>query len=140
MKVVLDTNIWVSAWLWRGTPGHLIRLARKSAITLCSSEALLAELEKILSYGKITQKMQSLNFTKEQLMIGTREITKIYEISELNVPELRDPDDTMVLATAIASQADAIITGDQDLLVLAEYQGIKIITAQDFLQQYFDLG
>jgi putative PIN family toxin of toxin-antitoxin system len=87
IKVVLDTNIWVSAWLWRGTPGHLIRLARKSAITLCSSEALLAELEKTLSYRKITQKMQSLNFTKEQLMIGTREITKIYEISELNVPE-----------------------------------------------------
>lgn len=140
MKVVLDTNIWVSAWLWRGTPGHLIRLARKSAITLCSSEALLAELEKTLSDRKITQKMQSLNFTKEQLMIGTREITKIYEISELNVPELRDPDDTMVLATAIASQADAIITGDRDLLVLAEYQGIKIMAAQDFIQQYFDLG
>jgi predicted nucleic acid-binding protein len=44
------------------------------------------------------------------------------------------------LATAIASQADAIITGDLDLLVLAEYQGIKIMAAQDFIQQYFDLG
>jgi hypothetical protein len=140
MKVVLDTNIWVSAWLWRGIPGHLIRLARKSEINLCSSEALLAEFEHTLSYGKITQKMQSLNFTKEQLIIGTREITKIYEISELNVPELRDPDDTIVLATAIASEADAIITGDSDLLVLREYQGIKIMTAQDFIRQDFYLS
>jgi predicted nucleic acid-binding protein len=56
----------------------------------------------------------------------------------MTVPELRDPDDTIVLATAIASQANAIITGDLDLLILGEYQGIQIMTANDFLQQYFE--
>jgi putative PIN family toxin of toxin-antitoxin system len=138
MKVVLDTNIWVSAWLWRGVPGHLIHLARMGKLTLCSSEALLAELANTFTYKKITQKIHSLNFTKEQLMLGTREIATIYQISEMTVPELRDPDDTIVLATAIASQANAIITGDLDLLILGEYQGIQIMTANDFLQQYFE--
>ena len=83
-------------------------------------------------------KIQYFNFTKERLMIGTRELSKNYVISELNLPELRDPDNSIVIATAIAANADVIITGDRDLLVLAEYQGINIMTAQDFLQRYFE--
>ena len=139
MKVVLDTNVWVSAWLWRGLPNHLIHLARREEIQTCISESLLAELENTLSYKKLQQKIQSLNLTKEQLLIGTREITYIYPIEELIVPDLRDPDDTVVLATAIAASAEVIITGDRDLLILQEYQNIKIMTATDFLEQYFSL-
>jgi uncharacterized protein len=75
--------------------------------------------------------------TKEQLLIGTREITSIYAIPNLNVPELRDPDDIIVLATAIAGNAEVIITGDQDLLILQEYQNIQIMTAKNFLKRYF---
>ncbi|MFM7602932.1 MAG: putative toxin-antitoxin system toxin component, PIN family [Pseudanabaena sp.] len=75
MKVVLDTNVWVSAWLWRGLPTNLIYLARREEIQICISESLLAELENTLSYKKLQQKIQSLNLSKEQLLIGTREIT-----------------------------------------------------------------
>jgi len=139
MKVVLDTNVWVSAWLWRGLPNNLIHLARREEIQICISESLLAELESTLSYKKLQQKIQSLNLTKEQLLIGTREITYIYPIEELIVPELRDPDDTVVLATAIAASAEVIITGDRDLLILQEYKNMQIITATDFLEQYFSL-
>lgn len=53
MKVILDTNIWVSAWLWRGIPGNLICLARYGKISICNSEALFAELENTLSYQKL---------------------------------------------------------------------------------------
>ncbi len=138
MKVVIDTNIWVSAWLWRGIPGNIIRLGRTQAITICTSEALLTEFKNILSYAKFQQKIQSLNFTKEELIAATRELARIYPIQELNVSELRDPDDNIVLATAMAANADAIVSGDRDLLVLGEYQGIQIVTAQDFLRQYFN--
>jgi uncharacterized protein len=137
MKVVLDTNVWVSAWLWRGLPNNLIHLARKEELQICMSEALLGELVNTLSYKKLQKKIQSLNLTKEQLLIGTREITYIYPISNLNVPELRDPDDIIVLATAIAGNAEVIITGDQDLLILQEYQNIQIMTAKNFLKRYF---
>ncbi|WP_103667856.1 putative toxin-antitoxin system toxin component, PIN family [Pseudanabaena sp. BC1403] len=137
MKVVLDTNVWVSAWLWRGLPNNLIHLARREEIQICISESLFAELENTLSYKKLQQKIQSLNLTKEQLLIGTSEITYIYPIANLNVSELRDPDDNVVLATAIAANAKVIITGDQDLLVLQEYQNIQIVTAKDFLERYF---
>ncbi len=53
------------------------------------------------------------------------------------VPELRDPDDAIVLATALAANAEAIVTGDGDLLVLNEFSGIPIVTPQDFLSRYF---
>lgn len=139
MKVVLDTNVWISAWLWRGLPNNLIHLARREGIQVCISESLLAELENTFSYKKLQQKIQSLNLTKEQLLIGTREITYIYPIEELVVPELRDLDDTIVLATAIAASAEVIITGDRDLLILQEYQKMQIMTATDFLEQYFSL-
>jgi putative PIN family toxin of toxin-antitoxin system len=95
MKIVLDTNIWVSPWLWRGIPGNLIRLARSGKISICISEALLAELENTLSYQKLSQKIQSLNFTEEQLMIGTRELVQVYPVTKLNLPELRDPNDRL---------------------------------------------
>jgi uncharacterized protein len=137
MKVVLDTNVWVSAWLWRGLPNSLIHLARREEIQICISESLFTELENTLSYKKLQKKIQSLNLTKEQLLIGTREITSIYPIPNLNVPELRDPDDIIVLATAIAGNAEVIITGDQDLLILQEYQNIQIMTAKNFLKRYF---
>ncbi len=138
MNVVLDTNVWISAWLWRGSPNNFIRLARNKQIIIGTSEALLAELENTLGYKKLQRKIQSLNLTKEQLLTGTREITEMHVIGDLNVPELRDPDDNMVLATAIAAQAEVIITGDRDLLVLAEYENIQIVNTQDFLQRYFD--
>ncbi|HAN74873.1 MAG TPA: putative toxin-antitoxin system toxin component, PIN family, partial [Planktothrix sp. UBA8402] len=62
---------------------------------------------------------------------------EIYPISERSFPELRDPNDGIILATAIAAQADSIITGDRDLLTLENYENIPILTARDFLNIYF---
>jgi hypothetical protein len=85
---------------------------------------------------KIASKLQALNLTVATIINLIRESVIVYSIEELNVPELRDVDDNIILATAIAAEADMIITGDQDLLVLVEYQGIEIRTAKDFLQEY----
>lgn len=136
MKVVLDTNVWVSAWLWRGLPGQLIALARNNRIVLCSSSALLEELKVTLSYEKLQQKINSLDLTIAELLMGTEELVTIYSIVPLEVPELRDSDDRIVLATAIAAEADVIITGDKDLLILSVYENIPIMTVNNFLQNY----
>jgi uncharacterized protein len=57
--------------------------------------------------------------------------------SAIDVPDLRDPNDNMILATDLAAGADVIVTGDRDLLVLQEYEGIPIVTAKEFLERYF---
>lgn len=137
MKIVVDTNVFVSALLWGGIPACLFRLARISEIRICASEAILAELEKTLNKPKILVKCQSLGFRVSDLMNATRELVEVYSVSAINIPSLRDIDDNIIIATAIASQADIIITGDRDLLVFQEYQNLSILTVRDFLEEYF---
>lgn len=74
-------------------------------------------LDRNISLG-IRSKLQALGVTVNDLMSGIRELVEIYSISSLNLPQLRDANDNMVLATAIAAEAEAIVTGDLDLLVL----------------------
>jgi hypothetical protein len=90
-----------------------------------------------LNKQKLQARLQSLSFTVNGLMSGTRELVEIYPISTIDVPELRDANDNMILATAIAADADVIVTGDLDLLVLQEYEEIPIVTAREFLDRYF---
>jgi putative PIN family toxin of toxin-antitoxin system len=138
MKVVLDTNIWVSAIIWGGISDKILLLGQRKVITIAMSQQLLNELERTFNKPKLQPKLKALDLIVSTLMNLIRESVVLYVIDEIIVPELRDPDDSIVLATAIAAKADVIITGDRDLLVLAEYQGINIMTVQDFLQRYFD--
>ncbi|MEG4799522.1 putative toxin-antitoxin system toxin component, PIN family [Microcoleus sp. ARI1-B5] len=137
MKVVLDTNIFLSGWLWGGIPDSILKLGEDHLIDVCASEALLNELQSTLSRNKFCSKLQTLGVTVGDLMAGVRYLVEVYPISDLNVPNLRDRNDNIILATAIAAEAEAIVTGDLDLLVLQEYEGIVIVTARDFIERYF---
>ena len=137
MKVVLDTNIWVSAIIWGGIPEEIIVLGQKQLLSIATSQNLLSELESTLNKKKIQVKLEALNLKISSLISLVRESVTLYPIEEFNVPQLRDPDDNIVLATAIAAQSGVIITGDKDLLILGKYQNIQIVTAKDFLQRYF---
>ena len=136
MKVVLDTNIWVSAIIWGGLPDQILLLREQNKLTIAMSQQLLDELECTFNKRKLAPKLQALNLAVPIVMNLIRESVIFYPIEELNVPELRDVDDNIILATAIAGEVDVIITGDQDLLVLVEYKGIAIRTAKDFLDEY----
>lgn len=137
MKVVLDTNIWVSAIIWGGIPEKITDLQQNQLITIAMSEELLRELENTFNKKKIKPKLNALNLELYSVINLVRESVIFYPITELNVPELRDPDNNIILVTAIASNADVIVTGDQDLLMLIEYQKIPIMTPKNFLNQYF---
>jgi uncharacterized protein len=137
MKVVLDTNIFISGWLWGGRPDRVLKLAEVYLITVCASSELLDELQSTLSQDKFISKLDALRVNLNDLMSGTRELVEVYPISAIEVPKLRDANDNMILATAIAAEADVIVTGDLDLLVLQEYEGIPIVMAREFLERYF---
>jgi putative PIN family toxin of toxin-antitoxin system len=136
MKVVLDTNIWVSAIIWGGIPDQILLLREQQKLTIAMSQELLDELESTFNKRKLAPKLQALTLTVSTIINLIQESVIFYPIQQLNVPELRDADDNIILATAIAAEADVIITGDQDLLILLEYQEIAIRTAKDFLNEY----
>ncbi|MBE9186334.1 putative toxin-antitoxin system toxin component, PIN family [Microcoleus sp. LEGE 07076] len=132
MKVVLDTNIFISGWLWGGRPDRVLKLAEVHLITVCASEELLDELQSTLTQDKFISKLQALRVNINDLMSRTRELVEIYPISTIDVPELRDANDNMILGTAIAADADVIVTGDLDLLVLQEYEGFLLLRLGSF--------
>lgn len=138
MRVVLDTNIWVSAIIWGGNPEKIVDLQQHKLITIAMSEELLKELKTTFNKRKLQPKLNTLNLELDSVINLVRESVNFYPITEINVTQLRDPDDNIILATAIASNADVIITGDQDLLTLVKYQNIPIMTSNNFLNTYFE--
>ena len=137
MRVVLDTNIWVSGLLWGGNSGRILLLAESQQFNVAASQLLLEEIEAALLYPKLQPQLRKVNETLESLGRRVRQLVAIYPIRSLSVENLRDPDDAIILATALAAKADAVVTGDRDLLILIEFSGIPILTASEFLARYF---
>jgi len=136
MKVVLDTNIWLSALLWGGLPDQITQIAETGQIQIFSSEPLLTELANTLTTTKIQRRIDLIGITAESVYLATRRVVTVVPIEELTILQLRDPKDAIVLATAIAANADAIISGDQDLLVLVDFAGIPILSPKEFLNRF----
>ena len=137
MKVLLDTNIWISALIWGGQVSPILLLAEETRLTLIISDPIFNELSTVIRYKKLQRKIRSAGATPDTLLEIVQTLTELHPAASVTVPELRDPKDAIILGTAIASNADVIVTGDQDLLVLTEFSGIPILTPQDFLRQYF---
>jgi hypothetical protein len=126
VRVVLDTNVILSAIVYGGLPRRLLEMAIADDIRLVVSIELLEEIER-----KLVEKFGS---SPEAARATCGEIESLAEIFQPAPapPTSRDPDDDVILATAAADEAQVIITGDQDLLVLGSYQGIAILTPRAF--------
>ena len=136
MRLVLDVNVWISGLLWQGTPRQIIGLARSGAVTIFVSEPILSELQEVLARAKFQSKIRSLGITSQDLMNLVRQLSEACLPDSVNVPNLRDPDDAVILGTAIAAKAVVVVSGDLDLLVLGEFTGIPILTPADFLDDF----
>lgn len=131
MRLLLDTNTAVSGLIWQGVPGQLIDEAALGRIQLISTEALLDELREVLQRPKFKKKMIEIFLTDEELFEGYADLVELVKPVALTNSVSRDPDDDQVLAAAIGGQVDLIVSGDSDLLVLGNYQGIRIIRANE---------
>jgi len=136
MRLVLDVNVWISGLLWQGVPRQVIDLARSGAVTIVVSEPILSELEEVLARAKFQSKMRSLGITSQDLMYLVRHLSEVCVPILVDVPNLRDPDDAVILGTAITAKAVLVVSGDLDLLVLEEFADIPILTPNDFLDVF----
>lgn len=135
MRIVADTNIIVSAFLWGGTPRRLLDAVEAQRLELFTSRALIAELEDVLLRAKFSEQLRQTRFTPAFLLARYTQLATLIAPAELSVSELRDPDDAHVLACALAAQADAIVSGDADLRTLGNYQAIPILSPADCLRR-----
>ncbi len=129
-RVVPDTNIIISAIFWSGKPYKLISRGLKGEYQLVTSPEIIDEV-----IDKLRNKFQfPEDKIEEQANIMMSLFHMITTTTKINV--VRDKSDNKVIECAIDGNADFIVTGDPDLLELREFRGIKIITANEFLNIY----
>lgn len=126
MRLVVDTNVLLSAILRDGACRELVR-TQLLPHELFVSKGLLDELEE-----KLRKKFRR-DPVDVPLVDAYRRRAQRVRVEPLPAPVCRDPDDDLVLATAIAARADAIITGDNDLVSMGSHEGIVIVTPRAFL-------
>jgi len=137
MKVVADTNVLISATFWFGSSNKIIELAEKKEIELVLSKEIIKEYSEVLKYEEIQEKIKNKNLEMKHSIQKIISISTIVEAEEnINIVK-EDPDDNKVLECAKAGNVDFIITNDNHLLKLEEFEGIKIITPNYFLNNYF---
>jgi putative PIN family toxin of toxin-antitoxin system len=132
MNIILDVNIFISAIKWSGKPRTVFERIVNGLDKLLVTDAILVEIEQTFKkpkFGYIHEEVKQTVLDIERLGV------KVTVHPHHQVPGVcRDSDDDKYLSCAIAANADYIITGDKDLLVLKEYNGIKIITAKEYLE------
>jgi len=135
VRLVLDTNVVVSALLWGGTPERLIALAGEGAVELLTSAALLAELEGLLGRPKLAGQLERKGSSAQDVFARYAELAQLIDAPPIDEARLRDPDDAAVLACARAGRVDAIVSGDADLQVLRTYDGIPVLSPAEAVQR-----
>ena len=129
--LVLDTNIYISAFIFAGKARKVLDLAIENKVDIYISEDILNEIKKVLQRKKFSLN----NFQIHSILSEIESVTKlVYPDKKLN-DLCRDRDDHIILECAEKSKADFIITGDKDLLVLETYLGTKILSPADFLNK-----
>lgn len=130
-KVVIDTNVFISAFGWDGKPEAVLRLMEQRKIVNCISSEIYAELQRVVAYPKLkfspTLQVNILEF----VFAWSRFVQSKETVSVV----ADDPDDDKFLACAIAANASIIISGDPHLLSLGFYRSIPITTPAQFLDK-----
>ena len=127
MKIILDTNVLIAALIARGFSHQLLEHCALRH-TLFTSDFILEETqEKLIKKFGYSQELAG-----EAASVLRSRMT-VVSASKLDNPVCCDPDDDNILAAALTGKCDCIITGDKDLLVLKQHEGINIFNPRDFL-------
>ena len=128
MKVVLDTNIFISGIFWKGASNKVILNWKEGKFTLVASLEAISEIIKVLKDFKIKLSDEMI---REWIDLIVRN-SIIVEPKEKIVAVKDDPKDNIFIETAVAGNVDYIVSQDNHLLKLKEFRGIKIITPEEF--------
>lgn len=132
LKVVIDSNIWISALLVaQGKSRELINLFDSGAFVVSYPAWLVDEIRKTACKPRLAIRIRPNDLLNLIALIEQQGI--LVEPADV-VPVSRDPKDDVFLACAHASRSDYLVSGDEDLLVLDEYLGTKIVTVSQFLE------
>ena len=128
LRVVLDTNVLVSALVFGGKPRIAIEAVLEDGTVIISPE-ILTEVRRIVhaKFPTFVKHFERLDQLLKRDTVGV-------ELGSIQVTVCRDPDDNRIIETAVIGNATYIVSGDKDLLVLQTYEAIKILKPVEFLE------
>jgi len=132
MRIVLDTNVFVSGIFFSGPPYRILKAWRDGKVQLLVSPSILDEYRRIgaelaLQFGDVDLRpFLDLLTIQAEIVLAPGLLTVIRD----------DPSDDKFLEAAVAGKASYIVSGDKHLLNLFEFQGIQILKPKDFVQRY----
>lgn len=135
MRVVLDTNVLISAFLFEKRLGKIVELIEQGVITPCFVVHTFREFQNVLGYEKFKPLLEASHITIDKIVEDMHAKSIILDDPK-NIPHLTsDTGDNYVLAAAKSAQAVCIVTGDKLLLSLKYFSGVPIIAPKKFLDK-----
>ena len=134
MKVILDTNVFVSGIFFSGPPYQILRAWRDDIIQLIVSPEILDEYRRV---GEILAE-EHPNISLSPWIELVVQQASIFSAPSLPQPVCDDPDDDKFLACALASRSRIIISGDKHLLNVSGYKEIEVLKPRSFLEKYLE--
>jgi|SRR3989344_1024202 len=135
MKIVLDTNVWLSGIFWDDEASKILEKAEKKEMQIMISEDILSEIVNVLNRESKFQKyILNLRLSIEDLLRTILSISTLIETkTKLDIIKA-DPKDNIILEAAIDEKVEYVISYDNHLLNMIEFRGIKIISPGEFLK------
>lgn len=132
-RIVLDTNVLVSATVWKGKPYHLLNGIKKGKLELIISSEIIEELLGVLEREK-KLKLDQIKINKiKTMLLGISNLVRPIEKFEVTV----DPKDNKIIECAVAGNTDYLVSGDKGILILKEFRGIKIVSVAEMFEIIF---
>ena len=132
LRVIVDTNVYISAIFWGGKPRHVIDLGRDGKIQIFTSEDIEQEI-----LDKLMTKFGLNSDDADMVMADFSTFTKPVRISRRIHVVKDDSDDDKFIECAVECGAEFIISGDKHLLKMKKYKGIDIMNAATFLKSWY---
>ncbi len=132
MKIILDTNVFISGIFFSGPPSQILKAWQNSRLQIVLSQEILNEYQRVAE--SLVAKFPTIDILPiiELMTIHGQ----LIDVEGFDVSVCDDPDDNKFIECAIASNSKIIISGDKHLLKVSGYQGIKVLKPREFVDSY----
>jgi len=134
MKIVLDTNVFISGIFFRGPPSQILQAWKNKKLRIILSQDILDEYHRVAE--SISSKYPTIDIFQiiELVMVHGQFV----DSADLDITVCEDPDDNKFIECAIASNTKIIVSGDKHLLKITGYQGITVLKPREFVNRYLN--
>jgi uncharacterized protein len=134
MKIVLDTNVFISGIFFSGPPFQILRAWKNKRLQIILSQDILIEYQRVAE--SLTLKYPSIDILPIIELVTVH--GQFVDTKNIDITVCEDPDDNKFIECAIASNTKIIVSGDKHLLKIKEFKGIKVYKPREFVEIYLD--